>query len=195
MRLLHLLLWLFGLARPGSATSVSERDRLAFHAEGRKRVAEIGVWEGVSTSVLRRAMAADGILFAIDPYPPGRLRVNLQQPIARREVARIANGNVEWLRMTGEEAARFVKDNGRGPIDFVFIDGDHSYEGLKVDWDGWSPLMAPGGIVALHDSRTAPDAPIDDAGSVRFFNEIIAADPRFEIIDTIRTLTVLRRKC
>lgn len=35
--------------------------------------------------------------------------------------------------------------------DFLFIDGDHSYEGVKQDFEMYSPLVKDGGIVAFHD--------------------------------------------
>jgi hypothetical protein len=38
-----------------------------------------------------------------------------------------------------------------GPIDFLFIDGDHSYAGCKGDMDHWIPFVKSGGIVAWHD--------------------------------------------
>lgn len=37
------------------------------------------------------------------------------------------------------------------PVDFLFIDGDHSYEGAKADWLDYSGLVRPGGLVAFHD--------------------------------------------
>lgn len=40
--------------------------------------------------------------------------------------------------------------NGR-PVDFLFIDGDHTYEGVKRDFELYSPLVSEGGIVAFHD--------------------------------------------
>jgi len=51
----------------------------------------------------------------------------------------------------------------------------------------------PRGIVALHDSRSSPARPIDGMGSVVFTREVIERDPRFQIIDTVDSLTVLRR--
>lgn len=36
-------------------------------------------------------------------------------------------------------------------IDFLFIDGDHSYEGVKKDYQMYSPLVRAGGIIAFHD--------------------------------------------
>jgi cephalosporin hydroxylase len=40
---------------------------------------------------------------------------------------------------------------GGEKLDVLFIDGDHSYIGVKADFDLWSPLVRPGGIVLFHD--------------------------------------------
>lgn len=36
-------------------------------------------------------------------------------------------------------------------IDFLFIDGDHTYEGVKKDFEMYSPLVKNGGVIAFHD--------------------------------------------
>lgn len=36
-------------------------------------------------------------------------------------------------------------------VDFLFIDGDHTFEGVKSDFEAYSPLVKPGGIIAFHD--------------------------------------------
>jgi predicted O-methyltransferase YrrM len=190
--MLHFLKWTVGLASPGTQTTDAERACLLRHATGRRRLAEIGVWHGVTTRLLMRAMAPDGVYFAIDPYPVGRLGFSTQMVIARRGVSRVRNGRVIWLRTSGAEAAadpRFLEH----PIDFVFIDGDHRYEALQADWEAWAELIGPGGLVALHDSRSTPLRPIDDAGSVRYTDEVILRDPRFRLIEQVETLSVLRR--
>ena len=38
------------------------------------------------------------------------------------------------------------------PVDLLFIDGDHSYEGVKRDWDLFVPFVKPFGIVVFHDT-------------------------------------------
>ncbi|MBP7552159.1 MAG: class I SAM-dependent methyltransferase [Spirochaetes bacterium] len=43
----------------------------------------------------------------------------------------------------------FIENNIK--IDFLFIDGNHSYEGVKKDWDLYSPLLKPDSIVLFHD--------------------------------------------
>ena len=56
-------------------------------------------------------------------------------------------GRWELVRETTLDAAR----NFRRPIDFVFIDADHGYEGVRDDLEAWWPHVRPGGIVAGHD--------------------------------------------
>jgi len=36
-------------------------------------------------------------------------------------------------------------------IDFLFIDGDHTYQGVRTDYEMYSPLVRKGGIIAFHD--------------------------------------------
>lgn len=40
-------------------------------------------------------------------------------------------------------------------LDWLFIDGDHSYEGVKLDWDLYSNILKPGAIVIFHDTGWA----------------------------------------
>ena len=103
------------------------------------------------------------------------------------------SGRIEWIRATGADAARTLAPLIGGKLEFVFVDGDHSYEGLKADWEGWAGLIAPGGIVALHDSRPTPTRPIHDAGSVRYTAGVVRADSRFHVVDQVDSLTVLER--
>lgn len=190
----HFLLWCAGLRPAETQTTEAERACLVRYAAGKRRLVEIGVWHGVTTCRLRGAMGADGLLLGVDPYPVGRLGFSAQRVIARREVGRIKRGRVEWTRLTGVGAAQAYAAAGGPPVDFLFIDGDHSYEGLRADWESWSPLLAPSGIVALHDSCSSATRQLDEAGSVRFAREVIQRDPRFTVMEVVDTLTVLQRR-
>lgn len=190
----HLILWRLGLARAETQTTEAERDCLARYAEGRARLVEIGVWHGVTTRRLRAVMARDGLLYAVDPYAKGRLGFSAQRYIAQRVVRKVRNGNVRWVRQTGQAAGKAHVAAGGDPVDFVFIDGDHSYEALRGDWEAWADLIAPGGIVTLHDSQSTPERDIDDAGSVCYTRDVIVRDSRFEVVETVDSLTVLRRR-
>lgn len=52
-------------------------------------------------------------------------------------------------------------------LDFLFIDGDHSYEAIKSDYESYSPLVRSGGLIAIHDVG------YDDlGGGYQFWNEV-----------------------
>lgn len=40
---------------------------------------------------------------------------------------------------------------GDGKIDILFIDGDHSYEGVKRDFETYAPMVKERGLVLMHD--------------------------------------------
>ena len=102
----------------------------------------------MTTRRLRSVMDPKGVLVAIDPFPKQRLGFSAYRIVAHREVSSITRGSVKWMRTTGAQAASELKANYFRSFDFLFIDGDHSWEGIKGDWEGWRDLIAPGGIVA-----------------------------------------------
>ena len=62
------------------------------------------------------------------------------------------NFNSEWLHSTTEEAyyEYFVKRDMK--IDMLWIDADHSLEGVKKDFDLYSEIMSDNGIIMIHDT-------------------------------------------
>jgi predicted O-methyltransferase YrrM len=52
-------------------------------------------------------------------------------------------------------------------LDFLFIDGNHMYQAIKSDFNMYSQLVRPGGIIAFHDI-----AENEEGGGSRFWNEI-----------------------
>ena len=55
-------------------------------------------------------------------------------------------------------------------IDFLFIDGDHTYKGVKNDFDVYSKYVKKGGLIAFHDIRTVRK----NCGVKRFWEEVIS---------------------
>jgi predicted O-methyltransferase YrrM len=45
------------------------------------------------------------------------------------------------------------------PVDMLFIDGDHTYDGVKADYELYSPLVRPGGLIGFHDICQHPTMP------------------------------------
>jgi hypothetical protein len=192
--LVHLVLWQFGLAKSETQTTEAERNCLARHAAGKKKLAEIGVYHGVTTRRLRDAMDPQGILLAIDPFPRQMLGFSAHRIIARHEVSAAKSGNINWMRTTGARAADELKRDHLGSFDFLFIDGDHSWDGIQGDWEGWRNLIAPCGIVALHDSRLTPLRSLEGVGTLLFVQQVISPDPDFQEIDGVDSLTVFKRR-
>jgi len=68
-------------------------------------------------------------------------------------------------------------------IDLLFIDGDHTYEGVKKDWEMYSPLVKDGGIVVFHDivdhTKTHPFCKVD-----KLWNELKQSNETWEFIDS-----------
>jgi predicted O-methyltransferase YrrM len=177
----------FAGKKPPSQLSDAERTALAKHAAGRKRIVEIGVYFGASTKLLRSVMAPDGEIVGIDPFFRGRLGVPFQKWVAKREVAKPANGSARLIKAFSQDAVR----TWTAPIDFLFIDADHTWKGIDRDWNDWSKFIQPGGIVALHDSFSLPGRPDED--SVRYYAERIAKDSRFKEVERADSLAVVKR--
>jgi predicted O-methyltransferase YrrM len=65
-----------------------------------------------------------------------------------------------WKSWPGIEKAVYIAGNSHDDwlinrnfptIDWLFIDGDHTYRGVKKDWLSYSPKVRPGGFIVLHD--------------------------------------------
>jgi predicted O-methyltransferase YrrM len=66
------------------------------------------------------------------------------------------------------------------PLDYIFIDGDHRYEGVKRDFEIYAPMVRKGGLVAFHD---IVEGPIEAVGGVpQFWKEIKRQYRHIEII-------------
>ncbi len=187
----HLLRYYVGLDSANTQTTLAERQCLNRYAVGKMRMVEIGVFEGVGTRVLAGAIAQGGQLFAVDPFTTGRLGVNWGKPIALSEIRRANScGSVTLVKTYSWQAAKLLE----GTFDMIFIDGDHSLEGIKRDWEDWSARVQSGGIIALHDTRVpAHDPSVANLGSRIFFDSYIKVDPRFILCEQVDSLSILKR--
>ena len=66
-------------------------------------------------------------------------------------------------------------------VDFLFIDGDHTYEGVKRDFNIYSSLVKEGGIIAFHD--IAKHSHESGCTVDKFWNEIKIDNESLEIIE------------
>jgi predicted O-methyltransferase YrrM len=69
-------------------------------------------------------------------------------------------------------AANHIADKEPSLFDFLFIDGDHTYEGVKRDYEVYSPLVRAGGIIAFHDVLDTAVHRAAGCDVARFWNEL-----------------------
>jgi hypothetical protein len=151
-----------GLIPPRSMHSEEEAALLVRLATDRRTVVELGVYEGGSAALLAERLGVDTDLHLVDPFgahetalPPGW---GALEQATRRVVARAARrGERDWGRPAIHWHVALSQDVARdwaaGPIDLLFVDGDHSEAGVRRDWDGFHGHVAPDGVVLFHDSR------------------------------------------
>ena len=105
---------------------------------------ELGVYRASSLVMLAMAREGMGECIGVDdwsyPDPP-----NLEQ--LALDTINFHHVQVSLMSMTSDEAAAVIP----GPLAFVHIDANHTYEFVKRDIANWMPKLMPGGIVAFHD--------------------------------------------
>lgn len=179
------------LVRATSQTNSRELETLRKYASGAHLAVEIGTYQGVSAAVIASVLDPHGILFCIDPWPDSNARPNPSWHICQRHLRRQkVTHRINILRA----ASRDVRNKIPDVIDFVFIDGDHSWEGIKTDWEIVSPRIARGGVVCLHDSFVPPAEPWKHLPSVDFFHTVIGLDQQFRIVGQVDSMAVLRKE-
>ncbi len=82
-----------------------------------------------------------------------------------------------------ETKERVLRILGGEPLDYLFIDGDHTLEGVQRDFQMYSPLVRSGGIIAFHDIAT--HSPESDCQVEKFWSEIKHRYLHREIIEEL----------
>jgi predicted O-methyltransferase YrrM len=84
-------------------------------------------------------------------------------------------GLERWVEIVRDDSRTAAQSWSR-PIDLLFIDGDHSYAGVKADWDAFAPHVRPFGFVVFHDTlwdlRPDPRYSRADMGVPRFVEDL-----------------------
>jgi predicted O-methyltransferase YrrM len=150
-------------------------------AEPPRTVLEIGTANGGTLFLLTRVAAPDARLVSIDlrhgqfggGYPAWR--APLYRSFARdAQRVELVVGDSHEPR-TREHVNRLL--DGRA-LDLLFVDGDHSYEGVKQDFADYAPSVRPGGLVAFHDIvPSGPRKHGDPGGVPTFWRELKTTYP------------------
>lgn len=154
-------------------------------------IVEVGTFHGKSTVALALGAQAGGKakVYGVDPFVTfvgsfGRTFTPAEKIVLFQNLLLAGVAEHVWLlQTTSERAARGFDE----PIALLWVDGDHSYDGVKRDFAAWAPHVAPGGILAFHDSLSPR------LGVARFLDELLASGDDYERLRVVGRTTVLRR--
>jgi hypothetical protein len=125
-----------------------------------KVIVEVGVAEAKSTDWLcRGAKLRNGFVYGYDLWDTHGLMNQFQHWSSKEKCE-------EYLRNKGHNNFELTKINSRTPefaeliktkhpvIDLAFIDGCHSYDGIKNDFDAIYPQLSECGVIVFHDTMS-----------------------------------------
>jgi predicted O-methyltransferase YrrM len=150
-----------------------------------KRSLEIGTNYGGTLLLLCEISAPDATIISIDlpwgPFGGGypARKIPLFRQFARKgQQLHLIRADSHSAR-TKKRVLNILRDE---PLDYLFLDADHTYSGVKQDFDMYSPLVRSGGIVAFHDIVTYDHAV--NCEVARFWSEVKQEFKYEEIVET-----------
>jgi len=137
-----------------------------------KVIIEIGTAGGGTLFLFSRVASEDATIISIDM--PGKFGVGYPKwKIPLFKTFRLLSQKLHLIRADShsQETLEKVKNilNSR-EVDFLFIDGDHTYEGVRKDFEMYGTLVKEGGKIAFHDIVIGPKEKVGEVPE--FWREI-----------------------
>lgn len=149
-----------------------------------RNVLEIGTANGGTLFLFAQVAAEDSTVMSLD-LPGGRFgggypewKMSLYRAFAKSPKQRI-----RLLRENSHEQSTLEKVRGilgENELDFLFIDGDHTHEGVKRDFEMYSGLVRRGGLIGFHDIVVHPPEARCEVN--RFWNEVKTSHQHVEFV-------------
>lgn len=153
-------------------------------ALGLRTVGEIGTCRGGTFYLLCKASNANASILTMDIKMPWWRKSLVKSFTRPHQTAIIVKGDSHQ-----QNTINVVNESLGNRIDLLFIDGDHSYTGVKKDFINYSPHVRKGGWIAFHDIIPAKLTGKGvqgggwTGGVPRFWNEMKRGRAHFELID------------
>jgi predicted O-methyltransferase YrrM len=117
-----------------------------------KTMVEIGSFVGESTVLFaqsfKQVIAIDPFLADYDPADPTSYLFEFKNVYETYLERTGDHQNIKTIKLTSNDAKDVLKDE---LFDFIYIDGLHTYEGVKTDIYNYLPLVKKGGVIGGHD--------------------------------------------
>jgi predicted O-methyltransferase YrrM len=126
-----------------------------------KTIVEIGTAHGGTLFLWCRLAHPNATIISLDlpggihggGYPYWKTMIYRRFPLATQKL-QLLRGDSHKPEMLAQLKSLLPGD---GKVDYLFIDGDHTYEGVKSDFDMYSGLVREGGLIAFHDICKHPE--------------------------------------
>lgn len=125
-------------------------------AQKPKRIFEIGTYKGASSEMMLRLLPEAQVISIAFVHPDKSRQFN-NVDLSEAEVGALVSpaNRARYTQLIGDshqiDPQAFVRDHGQ--MDLVFIDGDHSREGVRQDTDLARKILSPRGAIAWHDAN------------------------------------------
>jgi len=163
-----------GLIRPNQIKSELLKLLQIIKKKKPKFILEIGTATGGTLFLLTRMAANDATIISID-LPEGNFGGGFPKwKLPLYKSFTFSNQKIFFIRSNSHDknvlikVKKILKGN---KLDFLFIDGDHQYEGVKKDFEMYNSLVKKDGYIGFHDIVFI-DHPEDDYGVHDFWNKI-----------------------
>jgi hypothetical protein len=136
-----------------------------------EKVVELGTYNGMSYFSFCQSMIEnniDGLCYAVDTWGGDEHTGEYDDTVFQdvRAHARQHYRGISYLmRMLFNDAVNHFEDES---VDLLHIDGLHTYDAVKEDFDNWYPKVRPGGIILFHDI----EARQSDFGVWKYWTEL-----------------------
>ncbi|MFA9518704.1 class I SAM-dependent methyltransferase [Halopenitus sp. H-Gu1] len=128
--------------------------------KGPETVVEIGTFRGGSLYMWSRALKAPKKIISVD------IAYNKMDRLFKNFSDEKTLHLVEGDSQNQSTEQRISDMLGDDQIDFLFLDGDHSYEGIKNDFEIYEPYVSDTGLIAIDDIAN------ENCGVPKFWREI-----------------------
>ena len=163
---------------------------------------EIGCCDGYSSAVILDASELH--LTSIDPFIPDSMEPSLvgSEMRYKRNVSKWTGdcdgdpGRSFLTKGYSHEIRQRDYSGATSILDFLSIDGDHTYAAVLQDFEDWAPLLKSGGIIAIHDARMGrPGGAKYHPGPSQVANEEVFDRPDlWEVIGEAHSLVLARKR-
>ena len=165
--------WLLGSNFANKGLLLMQFDEAAFlfrlvRARPGAQIMEIGRYHGGSAFLFAVAGDHNSMVTSIDIAPQNDelLQIALKKSGLAHKVQLVV----------GDSRAGEARVNS---YDLIFVDGDHSYEGVRHDYEHWRKAVKPGGYLAFHNACSGGPQTSTAPGPVRLTHEITVRDAEY----------------